>query len=237
MADTLNIFNPDGTCVSEEEFLAQAKELYNEATSDTIDTLVFKATTSAENQIDPELVYKTFNFLERHFYINGEIDHNLALNIHQFITYWNTVDYGGENAEPIIIFINSPGGDLDATFSIIDSIETSSIPVYTVVTGRAWSGAFMILLAGTMRFGSYYSSYLFHEGSCGYSQDAHKIIQYTQFYEKMLAQMKDFILSNTKLTEEIYNEHQKDDWWLNSEQALKYGIIDKIYEGLEDITI
>lgn len=232
MAEILTLYDEEGNLIKEDDFMQQARELYKSAIETSNTNLeLFKATTSSETQIDPQSVYKTFNFLDRRFYITDEIDHTMAKEVHEFISYWNGIDESGDEADPIIIFINCPGGDLDAAFSIIDSIQSSKIPVYTVNIGRAWSGAFLILLAGYKRFGTLYSSYLFHEGSCGYSQDAHKIIQYTEFYQQMLKHMRAFILQRTSISASQYDEHQKDDWWLNSSEAIGFKIIDKLYIG------
>ena len=236
MQEVLSLYDEEGNVIEEKEFVERAKELYKTATTDDgrgINAEMLKVTTNSDTQINSAAAYETFNFLDRRFYINGEIDHEVALHIHEFISYWNEIDTS-EDVIPLIIFINSPGGDLDATFSIIDSIQSSNIPVYTINIGRAWSGAFLVLLAGEKRYGTLYSSYLFHEGSCGYSQDAHKIIQYTDFYQQMLKHMKSFILARTSITIAQYDEHQKDDWWLNSSDAIKYSIIDNLYtKGVE----
>ena len=236
MPEILSLYDEEGNVIDEKEFIERAKELYKTATSDDIkgvDIDRLKVTTNPDTQINAAAAYETFNFLDRRFYINGEISHETALLAHEFISYWNEIDTS-EDVIPLVIFINSPGGDLDATFSIIDSIQGSNIPVYTINIGRAWSGAFLVLLAGEKRYGTTYSSYLFHEGSCGYSQDAHKIMQYTDFYQQMLKHMKSFILARTSITTAQYDEHQKDDWWLNSSDAIKYGIINNLYtKGVE----
>ena len=133
-----------------------------------------------------------------------------------------------EEREPIKIYIDSPGGDLDATFSIIDAIALSKTPVWTVTIGRGCSGAFFIGIAGHKRFGFPHSTYLFHEGCAENGGDAHKFIQGVKFYETRLEMLKEHTLKHTKITEEKYKKHKKDDLWMTAEDAIKYGVIDEI---------
>ena len=76
-------------------------------------------------------------------------------------------------------------------------------------------------------------SYLFHEGACGNVQDAHKYIAHTNFYIHQLKMLKDIVLKNTEINEEEYESHIKDDWWLSTDEAYLYNVIDEI---IDDIT-
>ena len=128
----------------------------------------------------------------------------------------------------IKIFINSPGGSLTETFTMIDAIRLSKTPVYTIATGPAYSGGFFTFIAGHKKFAYPHASFLYHEGSVGNAADASKFRNFADFYSKQLNQLKDITLKYTKITPEEYQEHIKDDWWFTAEEALKYGICDVI---------
>ena len=65
--------------------------------------------------------------------------------------------------------------------------------------------------------------------------DAHKFIQRTDFYKKQLARLKKLVIDNTKISSEQYDEYRKDDWFMEPEDALKYGVIDEIVKEGEII--
>lgn len=67
---------------------------------------------------------------------------------------------------PIHVEINSPGGDLEAAYMMVDTIEevkAKGHPVNTVVTGIAYSAAVVILAAGTNRLALQHSSIMVHQ--------------------------------------------------------------------------
>jgi ATP-dependent Clp protease protease subunit len=193
--------------------------------------------TKLDNQIDPENTFKTFDFIEKTVTIGEEITPDTAAEVIKTIRFWNSVDYGTEIEErdPIVIFINTNGGDLNATLSIIAAIKLSKTPVYTVNLGTALSGGFLILISGHMRFTVPYASYLFHEGANGVVGDAHKVLQQADYYKEQLLNIKEIVLSNTQITQELYEKHRKDDWWFGNETAIKYKVIDKVINNFNFI--
>lgn len=241
----LDIFNEDGSLKSKEEFIEETSKLYDEITK-TIqedkchcnkeDLSLFDLVSDPECQTDVRNALDNFEYYTRTIYLEGEISIAKATAVHRLITFYNKIDSTEnvpvENRTPIKIYLNSEGGDLDAGFSIISSIKLSATPVYTYNIGRAWSCAFFILIAGDKRFGVPHSTYLFHEGSCGNMQDAHKYINHTNFYVRQLKDLRKIVLDNTQITEEEYDSHIKDDWWLDADEAYMYDIIDEIIDNI-----
>lgn len=168
--------------------------------------------------------------------ILGDIDEETGESVEQMIRFFNRADnednIPADKRQPIKIYINSGGGSLNATLMMIDAIKMSKTPVYTITTGAAYSGGFFTSICGHKRFGYKNSSYLYHEGSCVMGGDAHKFRNQAKFYEGQLLLLKDITLSNTKISEEEYDKHIKDDWWFTAEEALAYGIIDEISEEI-----
>lgn len=195
-------------------------------------TSILSSLTNPDNSINIEDSTNTLAFLDRTLYLTDVIQPESAISYADMIKFWNIVDdideIPVEEREPIKIYIDSPGGDLDATFSIIDAIALSKTPVWTVTIGRGCSGAFFIGIAGHKRFGFPHSTYLFHEGCAENGGDAHKFIQGVKFYETRLEMLREHTLKHTKITEEKYKKHKKDDLWMTAEDAIKYGVIDEI---------
>jgi ATP-dependent protease ClpP protease subunit len=71
---------------------------------------------------------------------------------------------------------------------------------------------------------------LYHEGSTATVGDAGKFNNFADFYKKQLELLKKITISCTNITEEMYKEHQKDDWWIDANEALELGICDEIVD-------
>jgi ATP-dependent Clp protease protease subunit len=168
---------------------------------------------------------------KRHLYL-GDIDATVGDSIENFIRFWNQMDdelnLPVEDRKPIKIFINSCGGDLDATFQMADAIKMSKTPVWTINTGTAYSGGLLVFITGVKRIAYPHSTFLYHEGATGMAGDAGKFHNYADFYKKQMEMIKELVMQNTQITEEQYQEHIKDDWWFTAKEAIEVGICDTI---------
>lgn len=175
--------------------------------------------------------YQSYN--ERNLVL-GEIGPELAVAVDSVIRFWNKVDENipVEERQPIKIYIHSPGGYLTSAFSIIDSIKLSKTPVHTIAIGDVYSGGFFIFLAGDKKLAYPHASFLYHEGATTNGGDANKFRNFAKFYEVQLEQLKHIVLKNSGISEEEYEKHIKDDWWLTSEEAVQFGIADEILTEL-----
>lgn len=169
--------------------------------------------------------------LKREIYLGSIVD-GVGSTVDSYIRYWNSYDEEKripvEERKPIKIYIDSPGGLLTDTFTMIDSISLSKTPVWTVCTGCAYSGGFFTFIAGHKKIAYPTASFLFHEGATSNGGDAGKFRNFAAFYEKEMKQLKDIVIKYTSIEEEEYDKHIKDDWWFTSEEALSHGICDEI---------
>jgi ATP-dependent Clp protease protease subunit len=153
-----------------------------------------------------------------------------------FIRFWNNYDnklgIPVEERKPIKLYIDSCGGSLTDTFTIIDSIKMSKTPVWTICIGCAYSGGFFSFIAGQKRIAYPHASFLFHEGSTQNGGTSSQFENYTQFYKKQLEQLKKVVLNNTNITEEEYKDIRKDDVWYDVEDGIAKGFIDEVAEEL-----
>lgn len=202
---------------------------------ESIDTLVNSLVESDKDNYDFTDIINLHNGINRCMHL-GAIDNEIADVIDNYIRFFNTQDKQNntpiEERKPIKIFIDSVGGDIMGTLTIIDSIRQSDTPVITINTGQAYSGGFFCFIAGHKRICYPNASFLFHEGSTGTFADANKFNNWADFYKKILRRLRAITLEFTNITEEEYNEHQKDDWWFFAEEALEKGICDEISKEL-----
>lgn len=172
---------------------------------------------------------------DRNLYL-GDIEEGTGDVIDTSIRFWNRVDdeenIPVEERKPIKLYINSGGGSLLATFTIIDAIKMSKTPVWTIAVGSAYSGGFFSFICGHRRFAYPNASFLYHEGSAGTSGTASQFANFAAFYKKQLEKLKQIVLTNTIIGEEKFNEIQKEDFWMTAEEAVDFGCADEIITEL-----
>lgn len=194
-------------------------------------TLIKQLYDSAKSNYDFCDIVDLSNGLNRNIVLT-DIDASIADSVNSYIQFFNRIDQEKKidvnKRTPIKIYIDSNGGNLEACFTIIDAITMSKTPVWTINIGKAYSAGFFIFITGHKRFAYPNSSFLFHEGSTGIYQDANKFKNYADFYKQQLERLRAITLKHTQIEPEEYDKHVKDDWWFNVDEALKYGVTDKI---------
>ena len=194
-------------------------------------TLIKQLYDSAKSNYDFCDIIDLSNGLNRNIVLTV-IDASIGDSVNSYIQFFNRIDQEKKidvnKRTPIKIYIDSNGGSLTACFTIIDAIIMSKTPVWTINIGKAYSAGFFIFITGHKRFAYPNSSFLFHEGSTGIYQDANKFKNYADFYKQQLEQLRAITLEHTQIEPEEYDKHVKDDWWFDVNEALKYGVTDKI---------
>jgi len=163
--------------------------------------------------------------------INGEINNALALQTISLILYYDTVP----EESVITIYIDSCGGDMAAAYMIADTMKACKKPVETIVMGKAYSAAVMIVsIAGTkgLRYGYEHAKYLIHEPYCVlpekyilHSGDAKRFIE---DMDKTKLELIEYIKQNTNIKESDIIKWVNGEYIFNSKTAIKLGVIDQI---------
>lgn len=185
---------------------------------------------------DPTLLQYYKNIEDRIIWIEDEIDSAL-FEYSKLIMQWNKEDKDipVDQRKPIKIFINSPGGVLEDTLSFVGLLRISKTPIWTINTGWAYSAACLIALAGHRRFAMPNTSFLLHSGSGGtggtYEQTTEQMKQYKQLIDKM----RNYIIERTNIDQKLFNKKKNTEWYITCDEALGYGMIDKIIGNLDEI--
>ena len=131
----------------------------------------------------------------------------------------------------INLFIQSQGGSLLSTLSVVDEIKKLNIPLYTYIKGYAASSATLLSILGNKRFISENSLMMIH-GPKIIENDADmtllKIKDINQNINLLTNIIKKIYLENTKINEQLLNELLYHNVWISSKDALKYGLVDEI---------
>lgn len=185
---------------------------------------------------DPDLLEQYRRLRRREIVLNEDIDDN-TIDIALYIKKWNAEDDGVEvkDRKPIKIFINSDGGNVDTVLHVIDMIRLSKTPVYTIGMGRVYSSGGLLLMAGHRRFIFPHTSCLIHDGSSGAIGSIGKMLDNLEFTKRLEEKMKRYILDSTRITEEMYDQNYRRDWFLFSNEMISLGIADEIVTDIDTI--
>lgn len=156
----------------------------------------------------------------------------------EHIFRYNREDRGlkPKDRKPIILYINSPGGDVVEGFALVSAIEASSTPIYTVNLGQWSSMAFLIGIAGKKRFALPHSIFLLHDGTTfaiGSSTKVQDKAEFNKRYEKEIT--RKHVLKYTKITRKVYEKNLRKEFYMLTADALELGVIDKIVRNLDEI--
>lgn len=147
------------------------------------------------------------------------------------ILRWNAEDKNipPEKRKPIVLYINSKGGSSFDGQALIDVILASKTKVKTVCLGMAASMAYLIFLAGHERYAFPNSCLLMHEGAQEISNSASKTRDIMEFFDEVDERIKQYILDNTLIDSEFYDQVYKKELWMYADkQGKELGIVNKI---------
>ena len=179
-----------------------------------------KDTKTTEKQDNNETLLKTRSIL-----ISGEIDKKMAEKVVSQLLLLEA-----ENDDPIKVFIDSPGGDVDSAYAIFDMIRFVKPKVIMVAMGLAASAGALILLAGDKedRFGFPNSHYLIHQPLSGVRGVATEIEIHAKEIEKTRQKINALIAQETGKNLQQVEKDTDRDYWMSAEEAMEYGLISKI---------
>lgn len=168
-------------------------------------------------------------FLEqRKIFLWGEVDDESAEDIVSKLLYLESAEPG----KKITFFINSPGGMITSGYSIMDTMNLITSPVSTVCMGLAASMGSLLLSAGKKgeRYIYPLGEVLIHQPSIGYLQGQASDIA---IHARQIIKSKEIaaeILSKNcgQPVEKIMKDFDRD-YWMNAEESIAYGIVDKIF--------
>jgi len=201
----------------DEEVLKVVEDIFNDSHTDS-------------NRNDKKII-RDMN----HIYYHNEVDRDSIFDLCNLIREAeedNMITSYKMHIDPIPIYlhINSYGGSIFAAFAAIDCINACKVPIYTVIEGAVASAGTLISVFGKKRYICPHAHMLIHQLSSGFwgkmneMDDEYKNL--SQLMEKIVMIYKE----NTKIPKKELQELLKHDLWLNAEKALKYGLVDDIYQ-------
>jgi ATP-dependent Clp protease protease subunit len=171
----------------------------------------------------------------RRIYFGDAVDSDSVRDAIRKLWYLELTDPG----KPILLVINSPGGSVDAGFAVWDQVHMITSPVTTLVTGLAASmGSVLSLCAAPgRRFATPYARIMIHQPSIhgvirGQATDLD--IQAKEML-KTRGTLVDLYAKKTGKSKAVIDKAIDRDTWMTPQEALEFGLLDKIVNTYKEI--
>lgn len=166
-----------------------------------------------------------------------EIDQEAAHKLNEFVLKFNLFT---DKNTPITLIINSEGGSVIDGMSIIDFIESSATSVRTMCTGTCASMASLIFASGTkgqrmMTQNSFLMTHQMYAGQFGSMSELRAARKFDDLlYDKII---KHYVKCSKLNEQEVHDLLlNSTDTWLTAEQAIEYGLCDKIITNFQSLS-
>ena len=164
---------------------------------------------------------------DRIVFLSGEIDDNMANTVVAQLIYLE-----GKNPDKdIFMYINSPGGSVTAGMAIYDTMQYIKCDVSTICIGMAASMAAVILSSGAKgkRICLPHSEVMIHQPLGGAQGQASDIEIHAKHIQRTRETLNKILAENTGKDLATITKDTDRDNFLDAKSALKYGLVDKIY--------
>lgn len=170
------------------------------------------------------------NMNDRKIVINNEITKSAIEEVCLWLLKWAKEDKGKpvEMRKRITIYMASYGGIVSTGYSIIDIIESIKTPVDCIMLDVSYSMGGLIPLACDRRIAFKNSTVLLHDGSTGGYGSTAKMRDIAKFTEEQESRIKEFILNNTNIDDELYESKYGSEWYMYADEAKERGIVTHI---------
>ncbi len=202
--------------------------MYNVSTSFNLIKTNMLIPTVIEKSSFGERAYDIYSRLLRDgiIFLGGPIDDHMANLIIAQLLFLQSEDPKKE----ISLYINSPGGSVTSTLAIIDTMNHIKNDISTVCVGIAASGAALVLSAGTKgkRMALPNSEVMIHQPLGGAEGQASDIEISAKHILKTRAILNKLLAKNTGQSVSRIEKDVDRDFFMDAEEAKKYGIIDSV---------
>ena len=137
----------------------------------------------------------------------------------------------------IFMYINSPGGLVTAGLAMYDTMQFVKCDIATLVIGQACSAGSLLAMAGTKgkRYALKNSRIMIHQPSGGASGQATDILIHAEEITKIKKKLNQMYADHTGQPIERINDAMERDKFMSPEEALEFGLIDKIISTRADV--
>ena len=197
---------------------------YNDIMKSALVPMVIEQSSRGERSFD--IYSRLLN--DRIIFLSDEVNDTTASLVIAQMLYLESVDPDKD----ISFYINSPGGSVTAGMAIYDTMQFVKCDVSTICLGMAASMGAFLLAAGAKgkRIALPHSEIMIHQPLGGSKGQVSDVLIHTNLLLRTRATLNELLAQNTgKSVEEIARDTERDNF-MTAQQALEYGLIDKIIE-------
>jgi len=183
-------------------------------------------TQTGRYQLQRQMTLDDMLLENRIIFLVGAVSYERSTEVIMKLLYLDNLKRGNE----ISLYINSPGGSVDDTMAIYDTMRFVSSPVATYCIGRAQSGAAVILAAGTKgkRHALAHAKIMLHQPWGGVTGQAADIKIQAEEIIKAKKMINEILATHTGQPIEKITEETERDRYMTAVQAREYGLIDEV---------
>lgn len=165
----------------------------------------------------------------RVIFLSENVTKETAAELSALLLYYDNDDHEA----PITLYIHTNGGDASGLANIYDVMQMIQAPIKTICLGKCYSAGAIILAAGTKgeRYIFKNAKVMLHGIQCGFPIPGHDMINSKNYYEFLEDNNDNIMKMLAKHTGHSLDKIKSDttrDVWLDSKQALEYGVVDHI---------
>lgn len=183
--------------------------------------------TIIERSASVERVYDLYSCLlkERIIILTGEIDDAMSASICAQLLYLSSI-----GNDPILLYINSPGGSVNAGLAIVDTMKYVNCEIATICMGICASMAAVLLSCGAKgkRQALPNSEVMIHQPMGGMQGQAKDMEIATAHIVKMKTRLYKILATNCDKSIDVITDACDRDYYMDAQEALDFGIIDQV---------
>ncbi|MEM1330843.1 MAG: ATP-dependent Clp protease proteolytic subunit [Planctomycetota bacterium] len=162
-------------------------------------------------------------------FLIGEINHASAARVMMQLLYLDNQKKG----QDISLYINSPGGAVDDTLALYDTMRFLGSPVATYCIGRAYSGGSILLASGTKgkRFILPHAKVMIHQPYGGITGQAEDIRLQAEQIIKAKRTLNEILSRHTGQDVERIQADGERDKYFTAQEAVEYGLVDEVLDN------
>ena|SRR5688572_743455 len=184
--------------------------------------MVIEQTNRGERAMD---IY-SLHLKERNIFLGTQIDDQIANLIVAQLLFLAREDPDKD----ITLYINSPGGYVNAGLAIYDTMQAISAPVVTTCFGMAMSMGAVLLAAGAKgkRFTLPNSTIMIHQAAGGFEGTAADIEIRAREIITLQQRLRDIIASHSGKDPDVVHQDMSRDFFMDAHAAMAYGLVDEV---------
>ncbi|MGD9109385.1 MAG: ATP-dependent Clp protease proteolytic subunit [Phycisphaerales bacterium] len=196
------------------------------------DTDIYDQVRQSQYQRTREMTLDDMLLDNRIVFLIGEISYGRAAEVIMKLLYLDNL----KRASEISLYINSPGGSVDDTMAIYDTMRFLSSPIATYCIGRAQSGAAVILAAGTKgkRHALPHAKVMLHQPWGGVTGQAADIKIQAEEVLKAKKTINELLSKHSGQSVEKIEQETERDRYMTADEAKEYGLIDEVLHEEEE---